>query len=231
MPLRPVAFRRAISAGGDSLVSSQASVVFDLLGLHDESAQAYRKSGNVWWSALYEGNIDADRESVRSLVKTYPESLYVYRELAFIEYHSGNYEMAVEAFRRGYTCADTWQIFYYCVWHAEAAKRTGAMDQYSTAVQGLRDALLKAKMQSQNTKRLQSLDAMLLTLEGDIDKALDLLNQAVDAGYLAWGLRNGVIFEELRNHPEYIALKAKTDMLVQKHLGRLAELEGSEQAL
>ena len=61
--------------------------------------------------------------------------------------------------------------------------------------------------------------------------ALNAIHQSVDAGYLTFHLRHGVIFEKVRNHPDYPALEEKTDKLVRKHLDRLAELEGNDQAL
>ena len=65
----------------------------------------------------------------------------------------------------------------------------------------------------------------LSLLEDDLEQTLALLQRGLDQGYLVWGLLDGKIFEDVRNHPDYALLEAKANSLVEKHLARLAELD------
>ena len=56
----------------------------------------------------------------------------------------------------------------------------------AAAIKIMRDDLSRIRAESTNPSTyLYDYEALLLTLEGEIDGALELLNQAVDSGYLS----------------------------------------------
>lgn len=76
-----------------------------------------------------------------------------------------------------------------------------------------------------NTERgFAKLEVKLLILEGEIETALDVLEQAVDRFELKWAVQNDPVIATLGDHPRFVALFQKMDRTIEslrKELGML----------